>query len=92
MKKLLYDIFDNMQDKIPGQEEADKKISDNIKNEILMYEKQFSGYDWQALCDLCFSVIYTAKREWFVTGFYYATGLMFKEDGVIDPGILKKLS
>ena len=92
MKKLLYDIFDNMQDKIPGQEEAGKKISDDVNNEILMYKKQFPEYDWEALRDLCFSVIYTAKREWFVTGFYYATGLMFKEDGTITPDILKKMS
>lgn len=92
MKKLLYDIFDNMQDKIPGQEEADKKISDDVNNEILMYKKQFPEYDWEALRDLCFSVIYTAKREWFVTGFYYATGLMFKEDGAVNPDIFKKLS
>lgn len=92
MKKLLYDIFDNMQDKIPGQEETNKKISDNVKNEILMYGKQFPEYDWQTLRDLCFSVIYTAKKEWFVTGFYYATGLMFKEDGTITPDILKKMS
>lgn len=92
MKKLLYDIFDNMQDKIPGQEEADKKISNDVNNEILMYKKQFPEYDWEALRDLCFSVIYTAKKEWFVTGFYYATGLMFKEDWTLTPDILKKLS
>lgn len=92
MKELLYNIFDNIQDEIPGQEQADKKIIDDVNNEISTYEKQFPGYDWEAMRDLCFSVIYTAKREWFVTGFYYATGLMFKEDGTITPDILKKMS
>lgn len=92
MKELLYNIFDNIQDEIPGQEQADKKIIDDVNNEISTYEKQFPGYDWEVLRDLCFSVIYTAKREWFVTGFYYATGLMFKEDGTITPDILKKMS
>jgi len=87
MKELLYNIFDNIQDEIPGQEQADKKIIDDVNNEISIYEKQFPGYDWEALRDLCFSVIYTAKREWFVIGFYYATGLLFKEDGNINLGL-----
>lgn len=69
-----------MQDGIPGQEEANRKISEEVSNEIFMYEKQFPEYNWEALRDLCFSVVYTAKREWFTVGFYYAAGLMFKED------------
>ena len=72
MNKCLYNIFDNMQDKIPGQAKADKKISNEVSKEIATYEKQFPEYDWKALRDLCFSVAYAAKKEWFAVGFYYA--------------------
>ena len=79
-----------MQDGIPGQEEADNKISEEVNSEILMYEKQFPDYNWETLRDLCFSVIYTAKRECFTVGFYYAAGLMLKEDGAVNCEIFKK--
>lgn len=68
-----------MQDGIPGQEEADKKISEEVNKEILTYEKQHPEYNWEDLRDLCFSVVYTAKREWFTVGFYYAVELMEKD-------------
>lgn len=90
MQKLLYDIFDNMQDKIPGQEESNNKISDEINKEIAIYKNQFPEYDWETLRDLCFSVAYTAKKEWFTVGFYYATGLMLKESEDINQIISKK--
>lgn len=70
-----------MQDVIPGQEEADKKMSEAVSKEILSYEKQYPEYNWEVLRDLCFSVIYTAKREWFTVGFYYAVELMEKGGG-----------
>lgn len=90
MQKLLFDIFDNMQDKIPEQEEANKKICDEINKEVAIYKKQFPEYDWEALRDLCFSVTYTAKKEWFSVGFYYAIGLILKESEDINQIICKK--
>lgn len=73
-----------MQDGIPGQEEADRKISEEVNKEILAYEKQYPEYNWEALRDLCFSVVYTAKREWFTVGFHYAVELMEKDGGSTD--------
>lgn len=80
MKKLLYDIFDNMQEKIPGQAKADKKISDEVDREIAAYKEKFPEYDWESIRDLCFNIAYSAKKEWFTIGFYYATELLFKEN------------
>lgn len=80
MNKLLFDIFDNMQDNIPNQAKADKKISDDISKEIATYKKQFPEYDWTTLRDLCFSIAYIVKKEWFVVGFNYAIDLILKKD------------
>lgn len=73
-----------MQDGIPGQEEANKKISEEVGDEILTYQKQFPEYNWEALRDLCFSVVYAAKREWFTVGFYYAVELTRKGEKCIE--------
>lgn len=78
MKKLVYDIFDNMAGHIPFQEEADRKISDEVREAVAGYKEGMAANEAERLQDLCFGVAHTAKREWFAVGFYYAVGLMGK--------------
>lgn len=78
MEKLVYDIFDNMAERIPCQEEADKRISDEVRKEIANYKSKITTDEMECLQDLCFGVAYTAKREWFAVGFHYAVELIVK--------------
>lgn len=78
MKKLVYDIFDNMAECIPCHEEADRKISDEVEKEIAKYKGEMAADEAERMRDLCFGVVHTAKREWFAVGFYYAVELMGK--------------
>lgn len=79
MRKVLYDIYENMAEKIPCQKEAERIINDEIKRELEKYRKQLSEEDWETLCELCFSAAYIAKKEWFVVGFHYAVEMLLKE-------------
>lgn len=79
MKKLVYDIFDNMSECIPFQKEADKIISTEVNSQLEGYQEKMSTYEMEELRDLCFGIAYTAKREWFAVGVCYAIELMGKE-------------
>lgn len=79
MKKLLYDIYENMAEKIPYQEEAEQIINDEVKAELTKYKGQISEKEWETLCELCFSAAYVAKREWFIVGFHYAVEMLLKD-------------
>lgn len=79
MRKVLYDIYENMAEKIPYQKEAEQTINYEIKRELEKYKEQISEEDWETLCELCFSAAYIAKKEWFVVGFHYAVEMLLKE-------------
>lgn len=79
MKKLLYDIYENMAEKIPYWAEAEQIINDEVKMELTKYKGQISEEEWETLCELCFNATYVAKREWFIVGFHYAVEMLIKD-------------
>lgn len=79
MRKLLYDIYENMAEKIPYNKEAERIISDEVNMELAKYKGQLSAEEWETLCELCFSAAYIAKKEWFVVGFRYAVEMLTKD-------------
>lgn len=82
MKKLLYDIYENMAEKIPYWAEAEQIINDEVKAELAKYKGKISEGEWETLCGLCFSAVYVAKREWFIVGFHYAVEMLFIEESI----------
>lgn len=76
MNQRIFDIFDNMNDKIPNQKAADEQIEREVYAEL---EKlRDSEVDAEELKDMCFSVAHTAKRQWFAVGFHYAMDFICK--------------
>lgn len=61
MKKLVYDIFDNMAECISCQEEADRKISDEVRKEIAGYKEEMAVDEADRLQDLCFGMVHTLQ-------------------------------
>lgn len=79
MRRLLYDIYENMAEKIPYQKEAECKINNEVKRGLAKYKERVSEDEWETLCELCFNAAYTAGKEWFVVGFRYAIEMLFRD-------------
>lgn len=76
MNNLIYDIFDTLGNTLPGMEEADKIISEEIKRLLEPLKKTMTAKEWEGVQDILYSASYCSKREAFAAGFYYGISLL----------------
>lgn len=76
MKDRVHELFDNMFGQIPNQKETDVTIEKEVYAELQKVGN--SEIDYEKLKDMCFSIVHTAKREYFALGFDYAIDLICK--------------
>ena len=76
MNNILYEIFDTLNCSICGMEQADKIITNEINQLIEPYISSLSDREIEDLKNLLYSATFTAKREMFAVGFYFAIELL----------------
>lgn len=79
MNGLIYEIYDFMKNtELEGMNHADMKIEAEIKNLLEPLKDKLTNKEYEQLRNMMFSVSYTAGREMFAVGFYYAQDLLYK--------------
>ena len=76
MNNILYEIFDTLNYSIYGMEQADKTITDEINHLIEPYKNTLTASELEELKNLLYNATFTAKRELFTVGFYFAIELL----------------
>lgn len=76
MNNIIYEIFDTLNCSISGMEQADKIITDEVHHLLEPYRDSLTDKEMEELSNLLYSATFTAKRELFVVGFYFAVELL----------------
>ena len=76
MNNIIYEIFDTLYSAIPNMEQADKIITEEVIKLLEPYQNQITDKELEELRNLLFTCTYTAKREVFAVGFYFALELI----------------
>lgn len=80
MNDLIYNIFDALGNTLPGMEEADRTISEEINRLLEPYKKTMTAKEWEGLQDILFSASFCSKREAFAVGFNYGVALLLNKE------------
>lgn len=76
MNNIIYAIFDTLVSDISNMEQADKIITEEVCHLLEPYKERLTAEEMEELSNLVFNCTYTAKRELFVVGFYFALELL----------------
>lgn len=76
MNNILYEIFDTLNYSIYGMEQADKIITDEVHHLLEPYRDSLTDKQMEELENILYNATFTAKRELFSVGFYFAIKLL----------------
>lgn len=76
MNNIIYTIFDTLVSDIPNMEQADRIITEEVCHLLAPYKERLTAEEMEELSNLVFNCTYTAKRELFAVGFYFALELL----------------
>ena len=76
MNNILYEIFDTLNYSIYGMERADKIITDEVHHLLEPYRDSLTDKQMEEIENILFNATFTAKRELFAVGFYFAIKLL----------------
>ena len=76
MNDIIYEIFDTLNYKIYGMEQADRIITDEVHHLLEPYGDSLTDKEMEELSNLLYNATFTAKREMFAVGFYFAVELL----------------
>ena len=79
MNNIIYEIFDTLNYSISGMEQAEKIIIAEVNHLLEPYKESLTDKEKEELTNLLYSAIFTAKRELFAVGFYFAIELLSRK-------------
>lgn len=80
MQRIIFEIFDKLQMDNWDMKQADSLITAEVNRLMEPYRSRLSAQELEEWRNLIYSVTYTAKKEFFTAGFYFAVRLLLDRE------------